>query len=49
MDGAGCANLLLNLRVIQQTQKFLVESLVLLGGLDLVFWFGSSMHRAIMP
>ena len=41
---------LLNLRIVQQTQERLLESLVLLGGLiDLVFDFGSIFHRSIMP
>jgi hypothetical protein len=40
---------LLNLRIVQQTQKRLFESLVLLCLLDLVFSFGSVLHRTIMP
>jgi hypothetical protein len=40
---------LLNLRIVQQTQEHLLESLVLLGLLDLVFSFGSIFHRSIMP
>jgi len=40
---------LLNLRIVEQAQKRLLESLVLLGPLDLVFSFGSILHRAIMP
>ena len=40
---------LLNLRIVQQTQKRLFESLVLLCLLDLVFSFGSVPHRTIMP
>src|SRR5260370_1673798 len=40
---------LLNLRIVQQTQECLFESLVLLGLLDLVFSFGSIFHRPIMP
>jgi hypothetical protein len=39
---------LLNLRIVQQAQKGLFESLVLLGLLDLVFSFGSIVHRAMM-
>jgi hypothetical protein len=39
---------LLNLRIVQQTQKRLFESLVLLCLLDLVFSFGSILHRTIM-
>jgi hypothetical protein len=37
-----------NLRIVQQTQECLFESLVLLGLLDLVFSFGSIFHRPIM-
>jgi hypothetical protein len=40
---------LLNLRIIQKAQKRLLESLVLLGLLDLVFSFGSIRHRTMMP
>ena len=40
---------LLNLRIVQQTQKRLFESLVLLSPLQLVFSFGSIFHRTIMP
>jgi hypothetical protein len=40
---------LLNLRIVQQTQEHLLESLVLLGLLDLVFSFGSIFQRSIMP
>jgi hypothetical protein len=40
---------LLNLRIVQQTQKRLLKGLVLLGLLDLVFSFGSILHRTIMP
>jgi hypothetical protein len=39
---------LLNLRIVQQTQKHLFESLVLLGLLDLVFSFDSIHHHTIM-
>ena len=40
---------LLNLRIVQQTQERPFESLVLLRLLDLVFSFGSVLHRSIMP
>ena len=40
---------LLNLRIVQQTQERLLESLVLLGLLDLAFSFGSILHGSIMP
>jgi hypothetical protein len=39
---------LLNLRIAQQAQKRLFESLVLLGLLDLVFSFGSIVHSTMM-
>jgi hypothetical protein len=38
----------LNLRIVQQAQKRLFESLVLLGLLDLVFSFGSIVRRTIV-
>jgi hypothetical protein len=38
----------LNLRIVQQAQKRLFKSLVSLGLLDLVFSFGSIVHRAMM-
>ena len=38
----------LNLRIIQQAQKSLFESLVLLRLLDLVFSSGSHVHRTTM-
>jgi hypothetical protein len=41
-------DLLLNLRIVQQAQKRSFESLVLLGLLDLVFSFGSIVHRTMM-
>jgi hypothetical protein len=37
------------LRIVQQAQKRLFESLVLLGLLELVFSFGSIRHHTIMP
>jgi hypothetical protein len=37
-------NFLLNLRIVQEVQKRLLESLVPLGVLDLVFSFGSILH-----
>ena len=40
---------LLNLGIVQQTQKRLFESLVLLCLLNLVFGFDSILHRVIMP
>jgi hypothetical protein len=40
---------LLNLRIIQKAQKRLFEGLVLFGLLDLVFSFGSILHRTMMP
>jgi hypothetical protein len=40
---------LLNLRIVQQTQERLFESLVLLCLLDLVFSFGSILHGSIVP
>jgi hypothetical protein len=43
-----CDDLLLDLRIVQQAQKHLLESLMLLGLLDLVFGFGSVFHRTIM-
>jgi hypothetical protein len=39
---------LLNLRIVQQTQERLFESLALLCLLDLVFSFGSILHGSIM-
>jgi hypothetical protein len=39
---------LLNLRIVQQAQKRLFESLVFLGLLDLVFSFGSIVHSTMM-
>jgi hypothetical protein len=43
------ADLLLNLRIGQQTQKHLFEHLVLLRCLNLVIEFGSVIHRTIIP
>jgi hypothetical protein len=43
------ADLLLNLRIVQQPQKHLFERLVLLRCLNLVIEFGSVIHRAIIP
>jgi len=43
------ADLLLNLRIVQQMQKHLFERLVLLWRRDLVIEFGSVIHRAIIP
>ena len=40
---------LLNLRIVQKAQKRLFKGLVLLGLLDLVFSFGSILHRPMMP
>ena len=40
---------LLNLRIVQQTQEALFESLVLLRLLDLVISFGSILHCMTMP
>ena len=40
--------LLLYLRIVQQTQEDLFESLVLLCLLDLVFGFGVTLHSMIM-
>ena len=40
---------LLNLRIVQKAQKRLFEGLVLLGLLDLVFSFGSILHRMMIP
>jgi hypothetical protein len=40
---------LLNLRIVQKAQKRLFEGLVLLGLLDLIFSFGSILHRTMMP
>ncbi|MGC2199240.1 MAG: hypothetical protein WA633_03700 [Stellaceae bacterium] len=43
------ADLLLNLWIVQQTQKHPFERLVLLRRRDLVIEFGSVIHQVIIP
>jgi hypothetical protein len=48
-DGSGRRRFSAEFAVVQKAQKRLFEGLVLLGLLDLVFSFGSILHRTMMP